>query len=418
MAPTTLGLALAFLSLTSAQQIGKLPEVHPRLLTQKCTTKGGCVTQKTSVVLDAGSHPLNAISTGESCLNATGGIDTSICSTAKDCGKKCAYDGTNYADNGVRTRGDSLHLREYLRKDGKVVKVSPRLYLLAEGGKEYVEMQLVNQELSFDVDMSNLPCGMNAALYLGAMDADGGRGRLNPAGATYGTGYCDAQCYTPTWLNGVLNEEGLGACCNEMDIWESNARATGYTPHACNITGFYGCEGDECGPDGVCDKPGCGFNPYANGAKQFYGLGREFRVDTTRVFTVTTQFISANGKANGRLKEIRRKYKQNGKVIHNVRVVVDDSEYDSITSAYCTAENADSFQDHGGLKQMGEALSRGMVLTFALWNDDTGFMNWLDAGDAGPCNDTEGDPKIIIKETPDTNVTFSKIKWGDIGSTS
>lgn len=45
-------------------------------------------------------------------------------------------------------------------------------------------------------------------------------------------------------------------------------------------------------------------------------------------------------------------------------------------------------------------------------------MNWLDAGNAGPCNDTEGDPQIIKQTTPDTDVTFSAIKWGDIGTTT
>lgn len=67
---------------------------------------------------------------------------------------------------------------------------------------------------------------------------------------------------------------------------------------------------------------------------------------------------------------------------------------------------------------MGRALARGMVLTFSIWNDDGEFMNWLDSGDSGPCNATEGDPKIIQQTTPDTDVTFSKIRWGDIGTTT
>lgn len=54
----------------------------------------------------------------------------------------------------------------------------------------------------------------------------------------------------------------------------------------------------------------------------------------------------------------------------------------------------------------------------AIWDDDGGFVNWLDSGNAGPCNETEGDPKIIQQTTPDTDVRFSNIKWGDIGSTT
>jgi cellulose 1,4-beta-cellobiosidase len=56
--------------------------------------------------------------------------------------------------------------------------------------------KLKNQEFTFDVDMSNLGCGLNGALYFVEMDADGGKSKYanNKAGAKYGTGYCDSQC--------------------------------------------------------------------------------------------------------------------------------------------------------------------------------------------------------------------------------
>lgn len=61
---------------------------------------------------------------------------------------------------------------------------------------EYQILKLLGQEFTFDVDVSNLPCGLNGALYFAQMDADGGMARWpgNKAGAKYGTGYCDAQC--------------------------------------------------------------------------------------------------------------------------------------------------------------------------------------------------------------------------------
>jgi hypothetical protein len=52
-----------------------------------------------------------------------------------------------------------------------------------------------------------------------------------------------------------------------------------------------------------------------------------------------------------------------------------------------------------------------MVLIFALWNDSGAFMNWLDAGTAGPCNMKEGRPGLIKNTFPSTQVTFSNIKW-------
>jgi len=44
-------------------------------------------------------------------------------------------------------------------------------------------------------------------------------------------------------------------------------------------------------------------------------------------------------------------------------------------------------------------------------------MDWLDEGTAGPCNATQGNPAIIEAEDPGTSVTFSNVKWGDIGTT-
>lgn len=61
---------------------------------------------------------------------------------------------------------------------------------------KYQMFKLLNQEFTFDVDVSNLPCGLNGALYFSQMAEDGGMSKYstNKAGAKYGTGYCDAQC--------------------------------------------------------------------------------------------------------------------------------------------------------------------------------------------------------------------------------
>ena len=72
--------------------------------------------------------------------------------------------------------------------------------------------KLLNQEFTFDVDVSNLPCGLNGALYLAQMDADGGMSRYsgNKAGAKYGTGYCDAQCpHDIKFINGEVSSTYL-----------------------------------------------------------------------------------------------------------------------------------------------------------------------------------------------------------------
>lgn len=109
---------------------------------------------------------------------------------------------SDYSSYGVTTEGSSLHMK-HLRADGSVA--SPRLYLLAGSEDKYEMLQLTGKELTFDVDVSKLPCGMNGALYLSEMADDGGQSALNTGGAAYGTGYCDAQCFTTPFINGVVS---------------------------------------------------------------------------------------------------------------------------------------------------------------------------------------------------------------------
>lgn len=65
-----------------------------------------------------------------------------------------------------------------------------------ESDTKYQMFTLLGNEFTFDVDVSNLPCGLNGALYFVSMDQDGGASKYpsNKAGAKYGTGYCDSQC--------------------------------------------------------------------------------------------------------------------------------------------------------------------------------------------------------------------------------
>jgi cellulase len=311
---------------------------------------------------------------------------------------------SDYSQNGVRTQGGNIVMDLY-NPSGSVA--SPRIYLLAPNEKEYELLHLTNQEFTFDVDVSRLPCGMNGALYLSEMEATGGQSALNPGGAAYGTGYCDAQCYTTPWVNGVGNINGSGICCNELDIWEANRAATQLAPHTCSKPGVYQCTGTECGATGVCDKNGCGNNPYGVGEKSYYGPG--MKVDTSKPFTVVTQFPATNGT----LTHMVRKYVQNGVVIENAAINITGP----INDSYCAAHGATAFMNTGAMKGMGQSLDRGMVLAMSIWWDEGGFMNWLDSGNAGPCNATEGDPKVITMIEKAPTVTFSQIKWGDIGST-
>ncbi|KAL4882380.1 concanavalin A-like lectin/glucanase domain-containing protein [Aspergillus karnatakaensis] len=428
--PLALSLAVALSvtlpHLSTAQQIGS-PENRPSLSTYHCTTAHGCTRQNTTVVLDAATHPIHNPTTNQSCTTPSNTLNPVLCPDKQTCASNCVIEGiSNYAAYGVTTQGSKLTLQQYLNENGTLNAVSPRVYLVSES-ENYETLHLLNQEFTFDVDVSQLPCGMNGALYLSEMHADGGRSPLNPAGSAYGTGYCDAQCYVTPWINGEANTENHGSCCNEMDIWEANSRATGLTPHACLYDGggLHECTSDEeCnGPtgenDSVCDKWGCSFNPYALGRKDYYGL--ELTVDTTKPFTVVTQFITDDGTAMGTLNEIRRLYIQNNRLIKNAVISIPPSSNSSETTnalsdAVCDA-TTNWFGRFGGMDGMGQALGRGMVLAMSIWNDAGGYMQWLDGGDAGPCNATEGAPAVIEQTTPGTRVVFGGIRWGDLGST-
>lgn len=189
---------------TAAQGIGN-EDTHPMLTTEKCTLKDGCVKQNTSIVLDASFHGLRQINGTGSCGGYGGALSKELCPDHESCARNCVFDGADYEGSGVFANGTALTLNQYVDRDGNVTSMSPRVYLLDADGTDYEVLHLKNQEISFDVDVSKLVCGMNGAMYLAEMNKTGARGALNPAGARYGTGYCDAQCPALPFINGVVS---------------------------------------------------------------------------------------------------------------------------------------------------------------------------------------------------------------------
>jgi cellulose 1,4-beta-cellobiosidase len=157
----------------------------------------------------------------------------------------------------------------------------------------------------------------------------------------------------------------------------------------------------------------------------FYGKGKT--VDTSKKMTVVTQFIGSP------LKEIKRFYVQNGKVIPNSESKIPGVSGNSITPAFCDAQKKAfddkyTFKDLGGFQSMSDALQKGMVLVMSLWDDHYSNMLWLDStyppeksgkpGAArGECPESGGSPKQVEAESGSASVTFSNIKFGDINST-
>lgn len=169
MAPsfsTAVAAAAVIANLAYAQQPNpNIPNNNPPLTTYKCTSGGGCQAQNTAVVLDWDWHFIH-----DSNNNGCGIGPGTQCPDEETCGQNCIIDPPDYNAAGVYTNQDALNMFSFVNGN----PTAPRAYLLGEDGN-YVSFNLLDQEFSFSVDLSSLPCGENGSLYLCGMDLTGGR---------------------------------------------------------------------------------------------------------------------------------------------------------------------------------------------------------------------------------------------------
>ncbi|KAI4635642.1 Esterase/lipase/thioesterase [Alternaria ethzedia] len=436
-------------SRASAWVIGtEQSETHPKMTWQRCTGSGGnsCTNVNGEIVIDANWRWLHSVGGYTNCFDGNE-WNTTACATNAACTKNCAIEGSDYRGTyGITTSGNALTLK-FVTKNQYSTNIGSRTYLMKDANN-YEMFNLIGNEFTFDVDNSQLPCGLNGALYFVSMPQKG----HGAPGAKYGTGYCDAQCARDLkYIDGKANAEGWqasesdpnagigrnGACCTEMDIWEANSVSTAVTPHSCQPEGYSVCTDDTCGGTysldryaGSCDANGCDFNPYRVGARDFYGKGKS-GVDTSKKVTVVTQFLGSGGS----LSEIKRFYVQNGKVIANPEPTVPGMTGNSITQEWCNTqkevfqEEVYPFNEFGGMESMGRGMNLGMVLVMSLWDDHYANMLWLDSSyptdkdpeqpgvARGECDINSGVPADVESANPNAQVVFSNIKFGPIGST-
>jgi cellulose 1,4-beta-cellobiosidase len=441
--------AFTLASVAAAQKVGTLQsETHPKLNWQTCTASG-CSNVAGEVVIDANwrwFHDANA----SNCYD--GNAWTDVCGSNDECAEICQAEGADYSGTyGVTTSGDELDLR-FVTEHQHGTNIGSRMYLLKDTST-YQTFDLIGNEFTFDVDLSTVACGINSALYFVPMPADGGLSDqpANEAGAEYGTGYCDAQCARDLkFLGGSSNFEGWessdansgvgnkGSCCAEIDVWESNAHSFAFTPHGCEAghNEYHICEvdvGASCGGTysedrygGYCDANGCDYNPYRMGNQDFYGEG--LAVDTTKPFTVVTQFENNS---------LRQFFIQDGARI-DIPTPTWEGLPDSneITPELCDnlfsvfSEDTDRYTDVGAWPALNEGLALPQVLVMSIWADAYANMLWLDGvwpreADAsepgvarGNCPADSGVPDEVIAAHPDAHVTWSNIRFGPIGSTT
>merc|ERR1711910_230868 len=176
---------LAILPIVLGQQIGhQKEESHLPFKLFKCNDPlcSSSNYEKMSLVLDSNWRWLHKMDDYVNCYEGNS-WDSSYCPDPVSCAQNCGLDGIPPEDwSGT--------------------------YGISQTGDKDVTLKLVTHgEYSSDVDVSNMDCGLNGALYLVEMDADGGLSYSgNSAGAEYGTGYCDAQCpHDIKFINGEAN---------------------------------------------------------------------------------------------------------------------------------------------------------------------------------------------------------------------
>eukprot|EP00931_Biecheleriopsis_adriatica_P005067 TRINITY_DN10662_c0_g1_i1.p1 TRINITY_DN10662_c0_g1~~TRINITY_DN10662_c0_g1_i1.p1 ORF type:complete len:528 (-),score=116.41 TRINITY_DN10662_c0_g1_i1:295-1878(-) len=271
-------------------------------------------------------------------------------------------------------------------KDAPDPNYGTRVYLT--DGEGYTMFKPLGGEISFNVDVSKVPAGMNAAVYLVSMDRLGNLNTVNPSGVINtagwkrGVGYCDAQC--PKDMKFVqdqgFNNGDIASCCPEMDLFEANRFTTAMTPHPCKLSTASWCDSSkEANCKARCDSDGADVNPFRE-----KGPGHALfdLLDVSQPFKVRTLFKTDNNMSSGSLVEIEQIFEQrlkDGSVKTFTMSLTDESA--AKQKEIFKAVNGFG-ETYGGLKGMGEALRKGMVMVLAIWADPGGNMNWLDSCDA------------------------------------
>merc|ERR1711868_27143 len=151
-------------------------------------------------------------------------------------------------DNGFRLHGGG---GVYLAEKNVDIGTDPYMYW---------QTNLADQVWSYDVDVSNVGCKCNAAMYWVNMP---GYENGAPYPAEWGIYYCDANFVNGNW-------------CPEYDTFEGNDQTMSVAIHTC----------DYVDPNEYpsCDRAGCGTNA-CTGIGGQYGRGRT--IDTSRTYRIS-----------------------------------------------------------------------------------------------------------------------------------
>ena len=250
--------------------------------------------------------------------------------------------------------------RHVASSDGTSVKLrgNQRAYLTTGFARSwqqvrYEKLRLLSKTLRFTLDVSQVGCGCNAAVYLVAMGQPDARGSR----------YCDIQ------------RDGLDRCL-EVDLFEGSIKAARATLHT---------QAGEAA-DGTCNQWGCGSGLGGNGKDNCkYGF-RSINIDSSRAFDMAATF-NAEG-------EMWIFITQDG-MTHRLW---DVSKSGNHPSKDVPVEAS---------ARLRAALADGLTLVFSLWGGNEGRMDWLDGG----CDKSGGPYKLC--NIADASFTITDLRVTD-----
>ena len=186
---TSLATATVLFRLAHGQAAGsEQAETHPSLTWQECSGAGSCTDVAGEIVLDANWRWTHVTDGYDNCYTGNE-WNATACPDNASCAENCVIEGGDYTGTyGISASGSELTLG-FVTEHEYGANVGSRVYLM-ESSSSYYMFDLLDNEFTFDVDVSQIGCGLNGALYFVNMPAEG----QGEAGAEYGTGYCDSQC--------------------------------------------------------------------------------------------------------------------------------------------------------------------------------------------------------------------------------
>lgn len=231
------------------------------------------------------------------------------------------------------------------RPDGIVVSNNNRLFATDGLGQQewgsvaYKKFDLLDRELSFDVDLSGVSCGCNGAVYLVEMGAPN----------QYNSGYCDIQGFD-------------SAPCLEIDLLEGNVKAVQATLHTTNGRGR---DGESCNADGCVAHLG-------REGTRLYGPQAAEGIDSRLPFTVSATFsetLEADGNL-GATYDVTLTQNDGARTVHFFNPA-------SAAGSHSTTGRPVPVPS-GDRVRMRTALANKMTLVLSLWTADD--LSWLDGG--------------------------------------